>query len=370
MINIAQPTFNGNEKRYVLDAMDSGWISSIGPYIDLFEKAFAGYFGVKHAIATHNGTVALHLALAAAGIKEDDQVIVPDLTFIATANSVRYCHAVPVLTDVGLDDWNLSPQAIRQHITSKTKAIIPVHLYGNPARLDEITEIARKNQLIMIEDCAESMGATYHGRKTGTFGTIACFSFFGNKIMTSGEGGMCITNNDELAETMRILRDHGMNRRKKYWYDHLGFNYRLTNLQAAIGLAQLEQIDTLLSIRDSIYHAYREAFLEKPEFIVQETHGQRNVNWMYTLRMKGLNTIQRDSVMETMKGKNIDTRPVFYPIHEMPLYKSGKFQPSPCPNTTRIAAEGISLPTFPALTVEEIHYIARTLIDAYDLVTP
>ena len=248
-INIAQPSFLGNEKKYLLDTIESGWISSIGPYIEKFENEFARYHGVKHAIATHNGTIALHLALVAAGIKSEDEVIVPDFTFVATANSVRYCNATPVLTDVDPGDWNIAPESIKANITSKSKAIIPVHLYGNPARMDEIRDIAKQHKLLIIEDCAEALGAKYNGERVGIMGDIGCFSFFGNKIITTGEGGMCITNNDELAERMRILRDHGMNRTKKYWYDLLGFNYRMTNMQAAVGVAQLEQLDDLLKTR-------------------------------------------------------------------------------------------------------------------------
>ncbi|MBN1197952.1 MAG: DegT/DnrJ/EryC1/StrS family aminotransferase [Bacteroidales bacterium] len=368
MIPISKPAFNGNEKRYVSDALDSGWISSIGAYVDQFERSFADYFGLRHAVATHNGTIALHLALAASGITHEDQVIVPDLTFIATANCVRYCNAVPVLTDIELDDWNIAPLAIEKAITPETKAIIPVHLYGNPARMNEIIDIAKRHHLIIIEDCAESIGATYNGKKTGTFGDISCFSFFGNKVITTGEGGMCLTNNDELAEKMRVLRDHGMSRSKKYWYDHLGYNYRMTNIQAAIGLAQLEQIDFLLKIRDQIYQAYIDRLKHRPEFIVQETHGQRNINWVFTLRMEGLDESRRDQVREILKEKKIDTRPVFYPIHKMSFYQSNQYLPFDCPNTNVISAEGISLPTFTDLTLEEIQYIATNLIDAYDSV--
>jgi len=370
MIPISKPALKGNERNYVVDAIDSGWISSIGAYVDRFERSFADYLGVRHAVATHNGTIALHLALAASGITEGDEVIVPDLTFIATANAVKYCHALPVLTDVEPDDWNLSPSAIEIAITPKTKAIIPVHLYGNPARMDEIIRIAEDHHLLIIEDCAESLGAEYNGRKTGTFGDISCFSFFGNKVITTGEGGMCVTNNDELAEKMRILRDHGMNRSKKYWYDHLGFNYRMTNVQAAIGLAQLEQLDSLLEIRDQIYQAYVDALKEQHGFIMQETHRQRNINWIFTLRMKGFDESRRDQVRELLKAKDIDTRPVFYPIHRMPFYEPAQYHPSGCPNSDLISAEGISLPTFIDLTSVEIQYIADSLINAYNTVKP
>jgi len=363
-INIAKPSFLGNEKKYLVDTIDSGWISSIGPYIEKFEVEFARYHGVKHAVATHNGTIALHLALVAAGITSGDEVVVPDFTFVATANSVRYCNARPILADVERDDWNLSPEALAANITSKTKAIIPVHLYGNPARMNELRAIAKQYNLIIIEDCAEALGAIYQGERVGTMGDIGCFSFFGNKIITTGEGGMCITNNDELAERMRILRDHGMNRSKKYWYDLLGFNYRMTNMQAAVGLAQLEQIDGLLKTRDDIYRTYENAFSSCKKIVLQENHHQQSVNWIFTLRMQGVSIEQRDAVMADLKAQNIDSRPVFYPIHQMDFYQNGDFFRSIPENSKLISREGISLPTFIGLDHGDINFIAETLIES------
>jgi perosamine synthetase len=365
-IPIAQPSFLGNEKSYVLDALATGWISSIGPYIDKFEKAFAAYQGVKHAIATHNGTAALHLALAAAGIGDRDEVIVPDLTFIATANCVRYCHATPILTDVSPDDWNISPDAIKRVISPKTKAIIPVHLYGNPASMKEIMDIAKRHNLFVIEDCAEALGAEYQGKKVGTFGRISCFSFFGNKIITSGEGGMCITNDDNLAERMRILRDHGMNRSKKYMYDNLGYNYRMTNLQAALGFAQMEQVEKLISFRDEIYRDYHQVLSPHPGIRMQELNSQRNVNWEFTIRMTGMSFDQRDAMMESLKILGIDSRPIFYPISLMSFYQDPCYTRGVLKHSLAISQEGISLPTYVGLTHEEINFIAVSLLDCLE----
>lgn len=365
-IPIAQPSFLGNEKKYVLDALESGWISSIGAYIDRFEKDFAAYHGVKHAIATHNGTIALHLALSAAGIGKGDEVIVPDLTFIATSNVVRYCNAHPILADVDPDDWNMGPDHIRRAISPSTRAIIPVHLYGNPANMNEIMQIAGEKNLLVIEDCAEATGAMLGGRKVGTFGHISCFSFFGNKIMTTGEGGMCITNDDGLAEKMRILRDHGMNRGKKYWYDFLGFNYRMTNMQAAVGLAQLEQLASLLTSRDAILLRYKEQLSSCNGILFQENHSNRSVNWLVTVRLKGLDFEQRDAVISELGRENIDSRPVFYPIHFMPMYNDPSYLCGNNDNTIAIAREGISLPTWIGLENEKIDYIAASLIRAYE----
>jgi len=369
LINIARPSFRGNEKKYVLDALETGWISSIGSYIENFEKSFAAYHNVKHAIATHNGTIALHLALSAAGIHDEDEIIVPDLTFIATANAVRYCHAAPVLTDVDPEDWNIDSDGIPKNLTNKTRGIVPVHLYGNPANMRLIMDIARKYKLLVVEDCAEATGASINGKKVGTFGDIGIFSFFGNKIITTGEGGMCITDNDELADRMRILRDHGMNREKKYWYDHLGFNYRMTNLQAAVGLAQLEQLDELLSIRNKIYNTYKNALEAHPRIIFQSTHGNEYVNWLFTVRIKGLSYEQRDAVMDELKKEQIDSRPVFYPIHQMPFYQSSEFFRQRFPNSIIISQEGISLPTFIDMTEEDIVYISKSLLTAVDKIS-
>jgi perosamine synthetase len=360
---IAQPAFMGNEKKYLMDTIETGWISSIGSYIETFESEFARFHGMKHAIATHNGTIALHLALAAAGITEHDEVIVPDLTFVATANAVHYCHARPVLTDINADDWNISPGEIEKKINNRTKAVIPVHLYGNPAALDEILSLCREHQLLVIEDCAEALGATYKGRVIGSIGDISCFSFFGNKIITTGEGGMCLTNDDSLAERMRILRDHGMNRQKKYWYDHLGFNYRMTNMQAAVGLAQLEQLPRLLGLREHIFSMYENNLKGHPGILMPENHGNRSVNWIFTIRISGIDESQRDNIMKGLRDSGIDTRPVFYPIHQMPFYKSEIDEDQQFPNTVMVAREGISLPTYIGLVEEDIEYITEHLLE-------
>lgn len=364
--SIAQPTFLGNEKRYLTDAIDSGWISSIGSYIETFEKEFAAIHGVKHAIATHNGTIALHLALAAYGIKEQDEVIVPDLTFVATANAVRYCNAKPVLTEIDPGTWNIDPDHIRKQITPRTRAIIPVHLYGNPAPMEEIMDLAKEYHLFVIEDCAEAPGAKIGNKLIGTYGDISCFSFFGNKIMTTGEGGMCLTNHDELAEKMRILRDHGMNRDKKYWYDQVGFNYRMTNMQAAVGLAQLEQLDKLLSLRDNIFNMYMEKVKNHPRLIFQNYGKNRHVNWIFTLRIGGINEIQRDEIIARLKSDGIDTRPVFYPLHQMPFYRENSLTDREFTNSVTVAREGISLPTYIGLNEDDITWITHHLLSVID----
>ena len=237
-IFVAQPKMAGNERMYVLDCLDTNWISSNGKYIAAFEEAFAKYCGAKHAIAANNGTTALHLALVALDLKPGDEVIIPTVTYIATANAVRYCGATPVLVDVCADTMNINPADIERKITPKTRGIIPVHLYGHPADMDAVNRIATKHGLWVVEDAAEAHGAEVNGKKVGTLGTCATFSFFGNKIITTGEGGMVTTDDDELAAKLRLYRGQGMDPNRRYWFPVVGFNYRMTNIQAAIGLAQ------------------------------------------------------------------------------------------------------------------------------------
>jgi len=248
-IPIAQPSLNGNELKYVTDALLSTWISSTGKYIDQFENDFSKYIDMRYGVSTSNGTTALHLALMALDIGEGDEVIIPDLTFAATINAVLHANATPVVVDVSEESWCIDPIEIQKAITPKTKAIIPVHLYGQPCEMDAIMSIAKKYNLKVVEDCAEAHGATYRDKKVGSFGDISCFSFFANKIITTGEGGMCLTNSKEIDVKLRQLRDHGMSKEKKYWHDMVGYNYRMTNIQAAIGCAQLERIDEILSWR-------------------------------------------------------------------------------------------------------------------------
>ena len=251
-IPIAEPDIGQEEIRNVTEAVKSGWISSKGQFIKDLEEQFARYFNVNFGASTSNGTSALHLALDALGIKMGDEVIVPTLTFIASANVVKYTGARPVFVDSHPDYWCIDPEKIEEKITDRTKAIMPVHLYGHPCDMDPIVRIAKKHDLFIVEDCAEAHGAEYRGKKVGSFGIISCFSFYGNKIITTGEGGMCLTNDKELAEKIRILRDHGMSPEKRYWHDVVGFNYRMTNLQAAIGVAQLAKLDKFIEKKRKI----------------------------------------------------------------------------------------------------------------------
>jgi len=361
-IPFAKPSFKGNELKYVTECITTGWISSIGSYVFKFEEAIASFHGMKHGIATSSGTTALHLALAAINIKENDEVIIPDITFIATANSVKYCNSLPKIVDVDSKDWNIDISLLEKAINKNTKAIIPVHIYGNPARMKQIMDIANKYNLAVIEDCAESFGSEIDNKKTGSFGLISCFSFFGNKIITTGEGGMCLTNDDALAERMRMLRDHGMDKTKKYWHAVVGFNYRMTNVQAAIGLGQFEQYEKFYEERDFILKEYISQLKNYPFIKFQETNSNKNVNWSTTVLISGINQQNRNKIIDELSTAGIESRPFFYPIHVMPAYSDKIYHASEFNTSIKLSEEGIVLPTFVGMTAQQIKYICEQLI--------
>ncbi len=281
-IPVACPDIGPEEEQLVLEAIRSKWISSQGPYVKEFERRFAKWLGIKHAIAVSNGTVALHLALLALNIKQGDEIIVPDLTFASPANMVILTGAKPVFVDVSREYWCIDPRDLKRNITSRTKAIIVVHLYGHPADMDEILEIAHENNLYVIEDSAEAHGAEYKGRKVGSIGDIGTFSFYGNKVITTGEGGMIVTNNKNIAEKIRLMRDHGM--KPRYWHIVLGFNYRMTNLQAAIGLAQLSKIDRLIKRKREIAKIYKNELSATPGIELHpEMPWARPSYWLFSI---------------------------------------------------------------------------------------
>ncbi len=256
MIPIMEPWIDHQEIDLVMDCLKSGWISSQGKYIAEFEKAFSGFCGTRFGVATSNGTTALHLALLTLGIGPGDEVIVPALSFIATANVVVYTGARPVFADVDEKTWTINPSLLRSLITDRTKAIIPVHLYGHPADMGPIMKLAEEYHLWVIEDAAEAHGAEYKGKKVGSLGHMGCFSFYGNKIISTGEGGMIVTDNPEWVEKARILRDHGMSKERKYWHPVVGYNFRMTNIQAAIGLGQMTKLERLIEIKREIADRY------------------------------------------------------------------------------------------------------------------
>lgn len=356
---VAIPNLNGNEFKYLTDAFMSSWISSSGEYINRFEQNFSDYSDCKYGVAVSNGTAALHLALTTLGIDADDEVIIPDLTFAATINTVLHANAIPVIVDVEENSWCIDPKEIEKAITPNTKAIIPVHIYGQVCDMDAIMKIAKKYNLYVIEDCAEAHGAMYSGKKVGCFGDIGCFSFFGNKVITTGEGGMCTTNNPILDEKMRVLRDHGMSKTKRYWHDVVGFNYRMTNLQAAIGLAQLERIDDIHQKRRNYENNYREIFNNK-HFTFQENIINRDrITWLVSVLLdEGLN---KEEFLVTLKNNGLDARPFFYPLSDMEIYKP--YCNVDTPVTKRLSKCGFNLPTYESLkSLDEIKTILKDLM--------
>ena len=340
-VSLAQPQLNGNEYKYLMDAFLSSWISSIGKYITLFEEKFAEYCGVQYGVTTSNGTTALHLALTALGIGKGDEVIVPDITFAATINAVIYTGALPVIVDIEDDSWCIDPDEIEKAITPNTKAIIPVHIYGQPCDMGRICEIAQEHDLYIIEDCAEAHGAEWNKEKVGSFGIISCFSFFGNKVITTGEGGMCITNNKELNDKMRMLRDHGMSRERKYYHEVVGYNYRMTNMQAAIGVAQLEHIDEILLWRSELEQKYRKVLAEIPGLQLQKNNlaNRKKIAWLISVL---INENKRDMILSNLKENNIDARAFFIPLSEMEIYKE---YARDCIRSKKISKMGLNLPT-------------------------
>jgi len=355
MIPIYKPFLDANDRASICDAFDSGWISSKGEKITEFEQDFSHYIGMKFGTSTSNGTTALHLALSALGIGRNDEVIVPDFTFVSPINAVIYQHARPVLVDAEYLTWGIDPDKIRKNITRRTKAIIAVHIYGNSARIKEISEIAKENNIYLIEDCAESIGAKYNKKNVGTFGDISCFSFYGNKIITTGEGGMCLTNNAELDEKMKILRDHGMNPAMRYWHDVIGYNYRMTNLQAALGLSQLSKIDEILFKKRKIAQIYSEN-LSSGVTLQNSKPPMESVFWLYSILFKDYS--QRKRVIEALKKSDVESRPFFYPAHIMPPYRDLSFDLDDLKVSMYLSQRGLNLPSYPSLSEDDVLFIS------------
>jgi perosamine synthetase len=356
-ISISQPSIGKKEIEYVTDAVQSGWVSSLGKYIDIFEENFANYCGTKYAVATSNGTTALHLALVALGVTREDEVIIPDLTFVATGSAIKYIGAKVVIVDVNEDNLCISPEAIRKAITSKTKAIIPVHLYGHPSDMEEINKIAKEYNIFVIEDAAEAHGAEVNGKKVGGLGDAGIFSFYGNKIITSGEGGMITTSDEELYNKMRYLRDHAMSKDKRYWHTEVGFNYRMTNLQAALGVAQFERIDEILAKKKKIFEWYQDALKDiKGIKLNHQASWAKNVYWMVCLELDEYSEFQRDEFIQKLKTKNIDSRPYFYPVSDMPMYDNTNTS-----ITHKVYKKGLNVPSYFDITKEQVEYVCTEI---------
>jgi perosamine synthetase len=352
-IPISKPNIGSRERQLVLDALDSGWVSSIGKYIDEFEEKFAGYCGTKYALAVSNGTTGLHLALATLDLKAGDEVIIPDLTFVATANAVAYTGATPVLADIEADTLCLDAASVKSRITPRTKAIMPVHLYGHPADMDALTEIAEAHGLAVIEDAAEAHGAEYKGRRVGGLGQCGVFSFYGNKVITTGEGGMLTTDDQAFYLRARRLRDHAMSPDKRYFHEERGFNYRITNLQAALGVAQLERIDEFLDRRVEIMDWYIAEIATTDQIRLNRVKNwAKSAFWMICLEVDGFDEPRRDAFMHQLRARGIDSRPYFCTMSSMPMYRQAAL-----PIANGKARIGLNLPSYYELTRSDVRRI-------------
>jgi len=350
-----QPTFWGNEKSYVLDALESSWLSE-GGYVDKFENLLTRALKTQQAITVCNGTAALHLALLTEAIGSGDEVIVPGFTFAAPVNMTLATGATPVYVDIDPNTWCISPDEILKAITPRTKAIIPVHLYGNVCNMEEILNIGASFKISVIEDVAESFMSQYKGQYAGTFGAFGCYSFQATKTITTGEGGAICTDDNHKAEKARIIRNHGMTKERRYWHHEVGHNFRLTNLQSALGFSQLEKIQDIIQNKKRVYDAYLENLSEVKGISFQRFEKEVDpVVWAVALRVdpkffKG----DRDYLIKALSEVGIETRPGFSPFHEMPIYKC-----PPLKNVTDVSRTLLSLPSYPSLSNEDIYYISE-----------
>ncbi len=356
-IPVYQPNLSGKEGQYVAQCLDSSWISSKGEFVTRFERDFEQYTGAQHAASVCNGTVALHLALAALGIKTGDEVIVPTLTYIASVNAIAYTGATPVFVDSVRETWQIDPEDVRKKITRRTKAILCVHLYGHPCDLVALRKIADDANVYLVEDCAEALGSRVGNRHVGNFGDIATYSFYGNKTLTTGEGGMVTTQSDKLDQLVRHLKGQGLAKDREYWHDILGYNYRMTNICAAIGTAQLERVEEIIARKRAVADEYRKHLSNSIYEMHPEVSGMRHSYWMVSLLLP--NKERRDPLRAILLENGVETRPLFYPAHTMPMYRTLKAN---CPIAEDLAYRGINLPSYPDLSAAEIKYVCDILL--------
>ncbi|OIO55795.1 hypothetical protein AUJ46_00685 [Candidatus Peregrinibacteria bacterium CG1_02_54_53] len=363
-VPVNEPVIPAEAKRYVLNALETGWISSAGKYIQEFEEAFARYLGVKHAITATSGTTALHLSLAALGIGPGDEVIVPDFTMIASAYAVLYTGARPVLVDSDPDIYTIDTTQIAANITPHTKAIMPVHIYGHSADMDPIFSIAQERGIAVVEDAAEAHGARYKGRLCGSMGTVNAFSFYGNKIITTGEGGMVVTDDDAIAKRVRSLKDLSHSPEKRFVHEGIGFNYRMTNLQAALGLGQLEHIAEFLKKKQWMAQRYADGLKDVPGLRLPVTKPwAENVFWMYAVLIEDSFGMTRDDFRVALKERGIDTRDFFTSCAQQPAIRALGSAQGPFPVSEDIAQRGLYLPSGLALTEEQISAVISAIRD-------
>lgn len=359
MILTAGPSISAREAVYSFDAALNGWNSQWSKYLTKFEVEFAKYVGAKYALATSSCTGALQIALMSLDIGPGDEVIVPDETWVATANAVRYVGAVPIFADIELDTWNIDSRSVEKLISPKTKAVIAVHMYGHPARMSNILEVARKYNLRVVEDAAPAIGAEWQGQRCGSFGDFAAFSFQGAKLLVTGEGGMLVTNDDALYEKAKKIWDQGRNPSKVFWIDEGGVKYKMSNVQAAIGLGQLERADELIEMKRRLFGWYEEGLSDVPYITLnKEVEHARSIYWMSSLFLDEAAAIDRDELMAELKLRNVDTRPVFPAISQYPIWP---LKQDPQPNALRVGLRAMNLPSGVCLTKDEVMYVCRNI---------
>ena len=377
-IPLSEPLISGNEWKYIKECLDTGWVSSSGEYVNKFEKITADYVGTKYAVATVNGTSALHVSLIACGIRADDEVIVPTLTFIAPVNTVRYCGGHPVFMDCDTDSLCIDVLRVSDFINKeckkrrdgflynkntgrRIKAIIPVHVFGHPADMDELLKICRENSIDIIEDATESLGSEYRGRKTGSFGAAGCFSFNGNKIITTGGGGMVVTNNNDVAKKIRHLSTQAKKDDFEYDHDEIGYNYRLSNMQAAVGLAQMERIKEFVDIKRRNASMYLDLLsdVKGVKFLWENAQAKSNF-WFYTIKTAKKH---KKKLINYLLSRNIQVRPIWKLIHTLPIYKSA--QTYRVENAVKAYETCINLPCSLSLNKKEVEYVSESIKDYF-----
>lgn len=362
MIPVNEPLLGPAEAANVAEAVSSGWISSAGRFIDEFERDWASYCGMKHGVAVANGTVALQLAVECLGLEPGDEIIMPSFTIVSCALSAVYNGAVPVLVDSDPDTWCMDVSQVEARITPRTRALMPVHIYGHPVDMDPLRALADAHGLAIIEDAAEAHGATYKGRRCGSLGDISCFSFYANKIVTTGEGGMLLTDDDTIAERARSLRNLAFREDRRFWHAELGHNFRLTNLQAAIGVAQIARIDEFLAIKRRMAATYSEGLAGLPLQLPIQREWAENVYWMYGLVIDEGTGMDADAFAAALAVRGVQTRPFFLGMHEQPVFlERGLFVGEHYPVAERIARQGLYLPSGMALTLDQQHVVIEAV---------
>jgi perosamine synthetase len=357
---VYRPQLGERERRYLLEAFDSGWISSRGEFVQRFEHSFAQFIGARRAISVCNGTVALHVALAALDLRRGDEVIVPTFTYVAPVNMIRLVGATPVFVDSDPSTWQVDVESIERRITPRTRAIVAVHVYGQACDMERIESIARRHRLLLIEDCAEAFGTRIGARHVGTFGDVATWSFFGNKTITTGEGGMVAARDPALADRIACLKNQGVSTEREYWHVEPGFNYRMTNVAAAIGLAQIEQAETFIARKRTIAHLYRHGLADLPVEVHAERKGTTHSFWMVSVLVE--NEDVRTRLRAALAAHGVETRPTFVPAHRLPMYDAdaGRY-----PVADSLGSRGINLPSWPGLGDDDVAHACGHIRDFY-----